>query len=69
MAEVKLGLGVNGDALYCTYMNNARTHSAVQSGVSNPSWGDPSSDRLGYDGSGRPITKRYLFSELDGNSA
>jgi len=41
-------------------MNNARTNSAVQTSVSNPAWGDQSSDRLGYDGAGRTITKRYL---------
>ena len=46
--------------LICTHMNNARTNSAVQSSVSNPVWGDRSSDRLGYDGAGRMITKRYL---------
>ena len=55
VAEVKLG-----NDLICTHMNNARTNSAVQSDVSNPSWGGQSSDRLGYDGAGRRITKRYL---------
>ncbi len=55
VAETSLGNG-----LICTWLNNDRTHSAVQSGVSNPAWGNQSSDRLGYDGSGRPITKRYL---------
>lgn len=56
VAELKLGNG-----LYCTQMNNARTNSAVQSPSSaNPAWGDVSSDRLGYDGAGRMITKRYL---------
>ena len=28
--------------------------------MSNPAWGDQSSGRLGYDGAGRMITKRYL---------
>ena len=60
-AEVTLGNG-----LICTWMNNARTHSAVQAGVPNPAWGDPSSDRLGYDGSGRAITKRYLAGGIGG---
>jgi len=55
VAELELGNG-----LFCTHMNNARTNSAVQSSVSNPAWGDRSSDRLGYDGAGRLITKRYL---------
>ncbi len=60
IAEVVLGNG-----LACTYLNNARTNSAVQSGVANPPWGNDSSDRLGYDGSGRNITKRYLNSTLN----
>src|ERR1700731_3190266 len=54
VAETALGNG-----LICTWMNNARTHSAVQATVPNPAWGNQSSDRLGYDGAGRPITKRY----------
>ena len=53
--EVKLGNG-----LILTHMNNARTRSAVQNGVANPAWGDASSDRLGYDGAGRMIAKRFL---------
>ena len=36
--------------LTCTWLNNSRTHSAVQPGVSNPGRGDQDSDRLGYDG-------------------
>ena len=55
VAELNLGNG-----LICTQMNNARTNSAVQSDVANPAWGDKSTDRLGYDGAGRAITKRYL---------
>jgi len=54
-AELKLGNG-----LICTWMNNARTASAVQEDLANPAWGNQSSDRLGYDGAGRMITKRYL---------
>jgi RHS repeat-associated protein len=54
-AEIQLGNG-----LAATWMNNARTNSAVQSGVPNPAWNNTANDRLGYDGSGRPITKRYL---------
>jgi hypothetical protein len=48
-----------GNGIYCTYMNNASHNSAVQSDVPNPAWGDPCSDRLGYDGAGRLIGKRY----------
>ena len=55
VADVTLGNG-----LICTWMNNARTNSAVQASVANPGWGSISSDRLGYDGSGRAFTKRYL---------
>ena len=32
--------------------------------IPNPSWGNNSSDRLGYDGAGRTITKRYVSSTL-----
>ena len=55
VAEVTLRNG-----LICTWMNTARTDSAVQTGVANPGWGDKMSDRHGYDGAGRPITKRDL---------
>jgi hypothetical protein len=41
-------------------MNNAQTNSAVQAGVPNPPWGDKTTDRLGYDGAGRLIAKRFL---------
>ena len=61
VAEVALGNGI-----IQTMMNNARTHSAVQLGtVSNPAWGTPSGDRLGYDGSGRMIAKRYLAGGIN----
>ena len=61
IAEVTLGNGIAQ-----TMLNNARTNSAVQSPAPvNPAWGDYSSDRLGYDGAARNITKRYLFSALD----
>jgi len=50
-----------GNGLICTHLNNTRTNSAVQSpDVPNPGWGGRADDRLGYDGSGRMITKRYL---------
>ncbi len=63
VAEVALGNG-----LICTWMSNARTNSAVQPAAANPAWGDQSSDRLGYDGAGRPITKRYLAGGIDGTT-
>ncbi len=63
-AEVALGNGI-----IQTMLNNARTHSAVQFGtVPNPAWGTPSSDRLGYDGSGRMIAKRYLFGGINSST-
>ena len=63
VAEVTLGNG-----LIQTFMNNALTHSAVQPTVGNPSWGDQSSDRLGYDGAGRSITKRFLAGGINGST-
>ena len=63
VAEWKLG-----NTLIGTFMNNARTHSAIQPGVSDLAWGDQSSDRLGYDGSGRPATKRYLAGGINGTT-
>ena len=59
VAEMKTGANSGSDDLYCTYLNNARTRSAVQSGESSPSWGDDDSDRLGFDGASRMITKRW----------
>lgn len=50
-----------GNGLICTQLNNARSRSAAVGQASNlPSWGDQSSDRLGYHGAGRPNTKRNL---------
>jgi len=61
-AEVRL----DTSGLIATWMNNARTNSAVQSpNTGNPAWGDQASDRLGYDGSGRTIAKRYLAGGLN----
>jgi hypothetical protein len=54
-AKVALGNGITE-----SFMNNAGTHPAVQSGVPLPAWGDKTTDRLGYDGSGRMIAKRFL---------
>jgi RHS repeat-associated protein len=64
VAEVSLG----GGTVIQTMLNNARTHSAVQSSVPNPGWGIQSSDRLGYDGAGRMITKRYLTGGINGST-
>jgi hypothetical protein len=33
-------------------------------GVANPAWGSADTDRLGFDGAGRMIVKRYLFAEI-----
>jgi YD repeat-containing protein len=52
-----------GNGITCSFMNNAGTNSAVQATVLNPVWGDNTTDRLGYDGSGRMIAKRFLPSE------
>ena len=61
VAELVLGNGV-----IQTMLNNARTNSAVQSPTPvNPAWGSNSSDRLGYDGAGRNITKRYLTGGIN----
>ncbi len=61
VAEVVLGNGI-----IQTMLNNARTHSAVQyNTVPNPAWGTPTSDRLGYDGAGRNIAKRYLTGGIN----
>jgi len=56
-AKVALGNGIT-----CSFMNDAQTNSAVQSSVALPAWGDKTTDRLGYDGSGRMIAKRFLPS-------
>jgi len=64
IAEVVLANGVTQ-----TMLNNARTNSSVQSGVANPPWGNSSSDRLGYDGAGRNITKRYVSSTLNAQNS
>lgn len=60
LAECELGNG-----LICSYMNNSRTESAMQAGRTMPSWGGVGSDRLGYDGAGRTITKRYLSGGIN----
>ncbi|MEM6258612.1 MAG: hypothetical protein AAF711_11720 [Planctomycetota bacterium] len=49
-----------GEHLLATYMNDAADRSAVQSADEVAEWGDAETDRLGYDGAGRPITKRYF---------
>ncbi len=62
-----------GNGLICTQMNNDRTRSSIQEnqteddwqGQVTPPWGGQSSDRLGYDGASRMITKRYLADGVD----
>lgn len=49
-----------GNALTCSFMNNAQTRSAIQLGQPTPPWGDIGTDQLGYDGAGRLIGKRYF---------
>lgn len=56
---------VLGNGLFGTMLNNARTASTVQPAVPNSAWGTQSSDRLGYDGTGRLTTKRYLAGGVD----
>ena len=59
---------VLGNGLTCTWMNNARKHSPCR--AERPACpirlgslpAGQSADRLGYDGAGRVITKRYLLS-------
>jgi len=55
-----------GNGLVESRLNNARTKSALQEGDPSPAWGNRSSDRLGCDGAGRPITKRFLNQGLAG---
>lgn len=55
LVEVLLGNG-----LIQKFLNNDKTHSQVQSEVLKPARDNSSSNRLGYDGSGRAIAKRYL---------
>ncbi len=50
------------NGITCSFMNNAQNRSAIQAGLSTPGWGDKTTDRLGYDGSGRLIAKRFLPS-------
>jgi len=53
------------NGLTCTFLNNARTRSAIQPGQSTPGWGDDQSDRLGFDGASRPVAKRYVDGTLN----
>jgi RHS repeat-associated protein len=50
------------NGITCSFMNNAGTRSAVQAGQPTPPWGGNATDRLGYDGSGRLIAKRFIPS-------
>jgi YD repeat-containing protein len=57
-----------GNGLIQTFMNNARTRSARQENLASPTWGDQPTDRLGYDGAGRMITKRFLAGGINGTT-
>ncbi len=59
---------VLGNGLIMSFMNNARTRSAMQEDLASPTWGNQSSDRLGYDGAGRMITKRFLAGGINGGT-
>ncbi len=59
---------VLGNGLIMSFMNNARTRSAMQEDLASPIWGNQSSDRLGYDGAGRIITKRFLAGGINGGT-
>ena len=63
VAEMTLANG-----LICSHLNNARTRSAIQDEQTVPGWGGQASDRLGYDGAGRMITKRWLSGGINGSS-
>lgn len=58
-----------GDCISCSHVNDLGTHSAVQSGVNLPPWGGACTDRLGYDGVGRTIGKRYFNQCLPSSSS
>ena len=47
------------------HADEQRPHAAVQPGLATPGWGGRSSDRVGYDGCGRMISKRYVTSGGD----
>jgi len=49
-----------GNGIVTSFMNNAQTRSAIQSGQPTPAWGDITTDQLGYDGAGRLIGKRHF---------
>jgi RHS repeat-associated protein len=57
IADFTFGNGIIG-----SHLNKAGSDSAVQASASNPPWGDACSDRLGYDGTGRTIGKRYSLT-------
>jgi YD repeat-containing protein len=59
---------VLGNGITCSYLNNAMANSAVQPAVPNPAWSNTCGDRLGYDGAGRLIGKRY-FGQCNSSSS
>ena len=71
IVETKLKANDGGSPaheLYCTHLNNNRDRSAIQEGQTTPPWGTADSDRLGFDGAGRPIAKRWLLTDLNGTT-
>ncbi len=62
------------NGIACTMLNNTRTASVVQTMIpgsdnasnSLPMFGTAASDRLGYDGSGRMVAKRFIPAGLNG---
>jgi RHS repeat-associated protein len=64
----RVGTVTLGNGIICSFMNNAQSRSAVQAGLPTPPWGSATTDQLGYDGSGRVITKRYLLPTSGGGS-
>jgi YD repeat-containing protein len=49
-----------GNGIVTSFMNNAQSRSAIQSGQATPAWGSITTDHLGYDGAGRRIGKRHF---------
>lgn len=47
------------NGIECRYRNDAASHSAAQAATGAQPWGQPCDDRMGYDGAGRMIGKRY----------
>ncbi len=59
----RVALVTLANGMVCSHLNDARTRSAVQAGMPVPDWNGPCGDRLGYDGAGRLIAKRYFCGQ------